>query len=118
RFRAICSCGTHPAQNKSKLDPARDSLVGLSAIGQCLKDHYDALASHLTSLHSLSNSKHKSRSAEPIGSLSVVATGDEWNRNTPAVHPRGRSAKLPGGLCVEMRASAAPSAYLHPRSSK
>jgi len=64
-------------------------------------DHYDALASHRTSLHSLSNSKHKSRSAEPIGSLSVVATGDEWNRNTPAVHPKGRSALAPGRpLCV------------------
>jgi hypothetical protein len=31
------SCGTHPAQNKSR-------LVGLSAIGQSLKDYYDALA--------------------------------------------------------------------------
>src|SRR5262249_49591306 len=31
RFRATCSSGTHPAQNKSKLNPACDSLVGLSA---------------------------------------------------------------------------------------
>ena len=38
RRRAMqVSCGTHPAQNKSR-------LVGLSAIGQSLKDHYDALA--------------------------------------------------------------------------
>ena len=36
-------CGTHPAQNKSKLNPGRD-LVGLSAIGKSLKDQYDALA--------------------------------------------------------------------------
>ena len=44
--------GTHPSQ--SKLNPARDRRVGLSAIGQCLKDQYDALASpippHLASL--------------------------------------------------------------------
>jgi hypothetical protein len=44
--------GTHPSQ--SKLNPARDRRVGLSAIGQCLKDQYDAVAtpipSHLTAL--------------------------------------------------------------------
>src|SRR5215468_4490656 len=44
RHAIRASCGTHPAQNKSRLNPARDRLVGLSAIGQCLKDHYDALA--------------------------------------------------------------------------
>lgn len=33
---------THPFQNK--LSPARDRRVGLAAIGQCLKDQYDALA--------------------------------------------------------------------------
>jgi hypothetical protein len=43
RHAIQASCGTHPAQNKSKLNP-RDRLVGLSAIGQSLKDHYDALA--------------------------------------------------------------------------
>ena len=37
-------CESHPAPNKSKSNPARDRLVGLSAIGQCLKDQYDALA--------------------------------------------------------------------------
>jgi len=37
-------CESHPAPNKSKFNPARDRLVGLSAIGQCLKDQYDALA--------------------------------------------------------------------------
>jgi hypothetical protein len=26
-----------------------------------------------------------------------------WNRNTPAVHPLGRPAKLPGGLGVLLR---------------
>jgi len=36
-------CGTHPAQNKRKLNPARDRMVGISAIGQSLKNHYDAL---------------------------------------------------------------------------
>ena len=48
RHAIRASCGTHPAQNKS------DRLVGLSAIGQSLKDHYDALASpippHLAAL--------------------------------------------------------------------
>ncbi len=38
-------CGIHPAQKKSKSNPAPQRLVGLSAIGQCLKDQYDALAS-------------------------------------------------------------------------
>ena len=42
RHAIRASCAT--AQNKSKLNPARDRLVGLSAIGQSLKDHYDALA--------------------------------------------------------------------------
>ena len=37
-------CESHPAPNKNKFNPARDRLVGLSAIGQCLKDQYDALA--------------------------------------------------------------------------
>jgi hypothetical protein len=34
--------GTHPSQ--SKLNPARDRSVSLSAIGQCLRVQYDALA--------------------------------------------------------------------------
>jgi hypothetical protein len=43
RRRVIQSCyGTHPSQ--SKLNPARDRSVSLSAIGQCLKDQYDAIA--------------------------------------------------------------------------
>jgi hypothetical protein len=33
--------GTHP---QSKLNSARDRRVGLLAIGQCLKDQYDAFA--------------------------------------------------------------------------
>jgi hypothetical protein len=40
------------------------------------------------------------RSVEPYAHFAVTLTGDEWNRNTPAVHPKGRSAKLPGGLWV------------------
>jgi hypothetical protein len=47
-------CGIHPGQKKSKSNPAPQRLVGLSAIGQCLKDQYDALASpvppHLAAL--------------------------------------------------------------------
>jgi len=33
---------THPSQ--SKFNPARDRSISLSAIGQCLKDQYDAIA--------------------------------------------------------------------------
>ena len=53
RQHVILYChGTHPSQGK--LNPARDRRLGLSAIGQCLKDQYDALASpippHLAAL--------------------------------------------------------------------
>jgi len=37
--------GTHPPQSQSKVNSARDRRVGLLAIGQCLKDQYDAIAS-------------------------------------------------------------------------
>jgi hypothetical protein len=44
RRHVIVSCyGTHPP-SQSKLNSARDRRIGLSAIGQCLKDQYDALA--------------------------------------------------------------------------
>jgi hypothetical protein len=36
--------GTHPSQSQTKFNSARDRRVGLLAIGQCLKDRYDALA--------------------------------------------------------------------------
>jgi hypothetical protein len=39
--------GTHASQSQSKFNPSRDRRVGLSAIGQCLKDQYDALATPL-----------------------------------------------------------------------
>ena len=39
--------GTHPSQSQSKFNSAPDRRVGLSAIGQCLKDQYDALATPL-----------------------------------------------------------------------
>jgi hypothetical protein len=46
--------GTHPSQSQTKFNSARDRHVGLSAIGQCLKDQYDALATpmprHLAAL--------------------------------------------------------------------
>jgi hypothetical protein len=42
-------CDIHPARNNSKFNPARDRLLGLSAIGQCLKDQYDALAPPISS---------------------------------------------------------------------
>jgi hypothetical protein len=48
------SSATHPAQHQRMFNPARDRMVGLSAIGQSLKDRYDALASpmppHLAAL--------------------------------------------------------------------
>jgi hypothetical protein len=36
--------GSHPSQIENKRKPAWDRRVVLSAIGQCLKDQYDALA--------------------------------------------------------------------------
>jgi hypothetical protein len=46
--------GTHATESQSKLNSARDRRVGLLAIGQCLKDQYDALATtmprHLAAL--------------------------------------------------------------------
>ena len=57
---AIPYChGIYPSQ--SMWDPARNRRVGLLAIGQCLKDQYDALATPVPriSLHSSSNSKLK-----------------------------------------------------------
>ena len=55
RPHVIPSCyGTHPPQSRSKFNPSRDRRVGLSAIGQCLKDQYDAFGSpippHLAAL--------------------------------------------------------------------
>src|SRR5262249_17129831 len=48
------ACGTDPAQHQRMFNPARDRMVGLSAIGQSLKNHYDALTPpmppHLASL--------------------------------------------------------------------
>jgi hypothetical protein len=34
------------------------------------------------------------------GCTEAIMLAHEWNRNAPAVHPTGRSARLPGGLCV------------------
>ena len=46
--------GAHSSQTQSTCDFARDRRVGLSAIGQCLKDQYDAVVtpipSHLAAL--------------------------------------------------------------------
>jgi hypothetical protein len=36
--------GNYPSQSQSKFNPSRDRRVGLLAIGQCLKDQYDSLA--------------------------------------------------------------------------
>jgi hypothetical protein len=46
--------GTYPHPSRSKWNPARDRRVGMLAIGTCLKDQYDALATpappHLAAL--------------------------------------------------------------------
>jgi hypothetical protein len=45
RRHVIPHCyGTHLSQSQSKFNPARDRRVWLSAIGQSLKDQYDALS--------------------------------------------------------------------------
>ena len=45
RRHVIPHCyGIHPSQSRSKFNPARDRGVWLSAIGQSLKDQYDALS--------------------------------------------------------------------------
>ncbi len=45
RRHVIPHCyGTHPSQSQSKFNPPRDRRAWLSAIGQSLKDQYDALS--------------------------------------------------------------------------
>ena len=44
QLRTSSRLRTDPAQHQRMFNPARDRMVGLSAIGQSLKDHYDALA--------------------------------------------------------------------------
>jgi len=55
RHHVILYChGTYPHPSQNKWNPARDRRVGLTAIGQCLKNEYDALATpippHLAAL--------------------------------------------------------------------
>jgi hypothetical protein len=40
--------GTHPLSKPHQVNSARDRRVGLLAIGQCLKDQYDALATPMS----------------------------------------------------------------------
>jgi hypothetical protein len=67
RHVIVSRYGTHPP-SQSKLNSARDRRGGLSAIGQCLKDQYDALATPTPriSLHSSSNSK-RTNGDRPLG---------------------------------------------------
>jgi hypothetical protein len=61
RWRVIVSCcGTQPSQS-NKLNSTRHGRLGLSAIGQSLKDQYDALATPIPriSLHSSNNLKRR-----------------------------------------------------------
>jgi hypothetical protein len=43
RHAIRASFGADPAQHQRMCNPASDKMVGLSAIGQSLKDHYDGL---------------------------------------------------------------------------
>ena len=65
--------GTHPSQSRSKFNPARDRRVGLLAIGQCLKEQYDALATPCLgiSLHSSSSSKCRDKETHDLGRTDV-----------------------------------------------
>jgi hypothetical protein len=55
-----------PYPPQSYVNPARDRRVGLSAIGQCLKDQYDTLASPIPShLAALVEQLRSKKSAEP-----------------------------------------------------
>src|SRR5439155_12589862 len=57
---------THPSQSQSKFNPARDRRVGLLAIGQCLKEQYDALSAPETS--SRISRRGRRRTPQPDGS--------------------------------------------------
>jgi hypothetical protein len=39
---------SHPCQNRNKFTPAWDKRFVISAIGQCLKDQYDGLATPMS----------------------------------------------------------------------
>jgi hypothetical protein len=73
--------GTHPSQSQIKFNSARDRRVGLLAIGQCLKDQYDALATpmprHLT-LHSSTNSKCGNKTPAATASFSRGGQCGSW----------------------------------------
>jgi hypothetical protein len=82
RRRVIPYCyGTHPSQSQSKFNPSRDRRVGLSAIGQCLKDQYALLRLLCLgiSLHSSSSSKRRDRKTHDLGRTDV-------NRRTRVAH--------------------------------
>jgi hypothetical protein len=52
------------------------------------------------SKHGRDSVRRFSRGCGTAGLVACYFDSDEWNRNRPAVHPTGRSAKLPSGLCV------------------
>jgi hypothetical protein len=61
--RHVIQYGTPPSQSQSKFNPSRDRRVGLSAVGQCLKDSTTPLRVLCLgiSLHSSSSSKRRDR---------------------------------------------------------
>jgi hypothetical protein len=59
---------THSSQSQIKLNSARDRRVGLLAIGQCLKDQYDALTNSDTPTSRCT--RRAARNAE-IGRLTI-----------------------------------------------
>jgi hypothetical protein len=64
---------THPSQSQRRFNPARDRRVGLLAIGQCLKEQYDALWTLCPgiSLHSSSSSKRRDRKTHDLSRTDV-----------------------------------------------
>jgi hypothetical protein len=73
----------YPSQ--SRLNPARDRRVGLSAIGQCLKDQYAAAA---TPIHDLIAGARGRRTPPAPRRGKSRSTGQEW-REEPVPNFQG-----------------------------
>jgi hypothetical protein len=67
--------GTYPPQNK--WNPARHRRDGLTAIGQCLKDGYDALATPIPpNLAALVRQLETQERDRPLGTPRAVGAGN------------------------------------------
>jgi hypothetical protein len=94
RYAIQCCYGTHPSQRQTKFNSARDRRVGLLAIGQCLKDQYDALATpmpwHLAAL--VKRERYRLRVVRVSHRRKALREGlvIQWDRQRP-VPPHARS---------------------------